>query len=154
MARGRVALTDKEEKILLQAQLMGLSTSSMVKIGNRLRALEKEREDKALIDQTCQGFSWVKTPTGWIVITPDNYHCEFTDEKRGKSTWYERVYTYKLKVYKPGTRFKPKFFKERSIRVSDDWRAKLCPAGSKNLYGMIRFCSNIKYELVNATEMA
>lgn len=154
MARGRVALTDKEEKILLQAQLMGLSTSSMIKIGNRLRALEKEREDKALIDQTCQGFTWVKCETGWVIVTPDNYHCEFTDEKRGKSTWYDRVFTYKVKVYKPGTRFKPKFLKDCSVRISDDWRAKLCPEGSKNLYGMIRFCSNIKHELSNAAEIA
>lgn len=147
MARGRAALTDKEEKILLQAQLMGLSTSSMIKIGNRLRALEKERDDKAMIDQACQGYTWVETKDGWIIVTPENYNCEFTDQKRGKSTWYERVYTYNIKVYKPGTRFKPKTFKAKSIRISDDWRAKLCPAGNKHVYGMVRFCHNLKYEL-------
>lgn len=152
MPRGRAALTDKEEKILVQAQLMGLSTSSMVKIGNRLKAIEKEREDKALIDQTCQGYTWIKTDTGWTIITPENYHCEFTDKKQGKSSWYERVFTYKVKVYKPNTRFKPRFFKEKSIRISDDWKAKLCPAGDKGVYAMIRFCHNLKWELANLEE--
>lgn len=152
MSRGRAALTDKEEKILIQSQLMGLTPSSMVKIGNRLKAIEKEREDKAHIDQTCQGYTWVKNQAGWTIITPENYHCEFTDEKKGKSTWYDRVFSYKVKVHKPGTRFKPRFFKEKSIRISDDWKAKLCPAGSKTVYGMIRFCHNLRSELAQHEE--
>jgi hypothetical protein len=53
MARGRAALTDKEERILIQAQLMGLSTASMVKIGNRLKALEQEREAMNHINDMC-----------------------------------------------------------------------------------------------------
>jgi hypothetical protein len=153
MPRDRAALTDKEEKILVQAQLMGLSTSSMVKIGNRLKAIEKDREDKNRIDQDCHGYTWTKISNGWSLITPEGYTCEFTDQKQGKSSWYDRTFSYKIKVHKPGTRYKPKFFKEKSLRVSDDWRAKLCPANSKQVYAMVRFCHNLKYEISHeATE--
>ena len=147
MARGRAALTDKEEKILIQAQLMGLSTASMVKIGNRLRALEKERDDIAEINNACQGYSWSEIKGGWAVVTPDKYTVEFTNQTRGRDSWYQVNWNFDIKVYKPGTRFKPRTYKKKGINVSNDWKARLCPANSKVLYALIRYCSRIQYDL-------
>jgi len=148
MARERAKLTDKEERILVQAQLMGLSTQSMVKIGNRLRALEKEREDIAAINQDCQGYSWQPIKDGWAITTPEKYIVEFTNQQRSKkSTWYETRWDFNVKVHKPGTRFKTRYRKHKEVAVRDDWKAKLCPAKSKLVYGMVRFCHGLKYEL-------
>jgi len=148
MARERAKLTDKEERILVQAQLMGLSTRSMVKIGNRLKAIEKEREDIAAINEACQGYAWSEIKGGWSIITPDKYTVEFTNQQRSKnSSWYQTNWEFDVKVHKPGTRFKVRHLKKKQITVSDDWKAKLCPAKSKLVYGMIRYCSRLKYDL-------
>ena len=149
MARGRAALTNKEEKILIQAQLMGLSTASMIKIGNRLRALEQERDAIAQIDQDCQGYSWAPIKDGWVITTPDRYVVEFTNQRAGKSSWYQKNWAFDVKVSKPGTRFKVREFKKKEVSVSDDWKARLCPAGSKIVYAMVRFCNGLKYALQN-----
>ena len=105
MARGRAALTEKEERILVQAQLMGLSTSSMVKIGNRLRALEKEREEIARIDETCQGFAWEgkQTSERLQVTSPDGYLVKATRGKKGNSRWDHFSWSYDIKVTKHRT---------------------------------------------------
>ena len=58
MPRGRKALTDKQERILVQCQLMGLTTADMVQISNRLRALDKEREFKSRVNEFASGFTW------------------------------------------------------------------------------------------------
>ena len=153
MTRGRAPLTDKEEKILIQAQLMGLSTASMVKIGNRLRALEKDRRDKAEIDEYTQGFTWNKLmdpvqphrQIGWSVTTPEGHVCEFTHRKRVTSrSWYQRTFNYRVKISKPGTRFKVREVKKAEINVHDDWRARLCPENNKELYAMVRWARNVK----------
>lgn len=46
------------------SQLMGLTPSSMVKIGNRLKALEKESRDIADINEATAGFSWESLGNG------------------------------------------------------------------------------------------
>ena len=155
MAHGRVPLTDKEEKILVQAQLMGLSTASMVKIGNRLRAIEKERRDKAEIENAIHGYSWeeVFSPdnaekrTGWIIKTPSGHECHFDNRRRGKNTWYNRSFEYDVTISKPGTRFKTRALKKVEICTHDDWRARLCPASNKEVYAMIHWARQLDYHL-------
>jgi hypothetical protein len=148
MARERAKLTDKEERILIQAQLMGLSTGSMVKIGNRLRALEKERKDIAAINDVCQDYSWIEIKGGWAINTPDKYVVEFTNQTRSKNKpWYQIDWDFAVKLYKPGTRFKPRYFKKKTISVSTEWKAKLCPANSKIVYALIRYCYRIKKDI-------
>jgi hypothetical protein len=144
MARGRAALTDKEERILVQAQLMGLSTASMVKIGNRLRALEKEREEIQRIDETCQGFTWdgAQTSEKFQVTTPEGYVVEATRSKRGSSRWDHYSWSYDIRVTKPGTRYKPRVFKNKELRCDYDWKKRLMPAKSKELYSLIRWVKN------------
>lgn len=147
MARERAKLTDKEERILVQAQLMGLSTASMVKIGNRLKALEQEREAIARINNDCQGYTWAAIKDGWAITTPDQFVVEFTNQTRGKSSWYQTNWDFTVKVHKPGTRFKPRTFKKKSVSISNDWKARLCPAKSKLVYGLVRSCHSLKYDL-------
>ena len=45
MTRVRAKLTDKQERILVQAQLMGLTPRDMTQISNRVVALQKEAEE-------------------------------------------------------------------------------------------------------------
>jgi len=144
MPRGRAALTDKEERILVQAQLMGLSTQSMVKIGNRLRALEQERDEIARINDTCQGFVWADNQTAdkLSVTTPDGHVIEATRGSKGRTSWNHFVWNYTIKVTKPGTRFRARTYKNKELRCDYDWKKKLMPAKSKELYSLILWAKN------------
>jgi hypothetical protein len=144
MPRGRAALTEKEERILIQAQLMGLSTASMVKIGNRLRALEQERETIRSIDETCQGFTWdtVKSNDVLKVTTSDGAVIEAVKGKKGNSHWGHYSWKYTITVTKPGTRFKPRVYKDKDLHCDYDWKKRLMPEKSKELYSLLRWCRN------------
>jgi hypothetical protein len=144
MPRGRAALTDKEERILVQDQLMGLSTQSMVKIGNRLKALEQERNDMAHIDSTCQGFVFPETVNldQLEITSPDGHKIEAVRGKKGTSRWGYYTWTYDIKVTKPGTRFKTRTYKNKELQCEYDWKKKLMPSKSKELYSLIRWTKN------------
>lgn len=144
MARGRVPLTDKEERILVQAQLMGLSTQSMVKIGNRLRALENEREEMRRIAETTQGYVWddITTAEKIKITTPDGLVLDAVRGSKGRTQWSHSLWTYTITATKPGTRFKPRVYKKAEIRCDNDWTKKLMPAKSKELYGLIQWHRN------------
>jgi hypothetical protein len=144
MPRSRAALTDKEERILVQAQLMGLSTASMVKIGNRLKALEQERDEIARINDVCQGFGFSEKPNQerLEVTTPDGHTIVATRGKKGTSRWNYFAWSYDITVSKPGTRFKSRTYKNREVRCDYDWKKKLMPAKSKELYGLIQWAKN------------
>ena len=104
MARSRAKLSEKQERILVQAQLMGLSAHDMQQIGNRLVALKKEADEIQRIGETTQGYTWTKTEKNtWNVKTPDGYLCEFSKGSRGKRSYWERNMDYEIKVTKPGT---------------------------------------------------
>lgn len=144
MPRSRVALTDKEERILIQAQLMGLSTTSMVKIGNRLKALEKERDDIAAINDATQGYTWPDKliPEKLSVTTPDGYLVQAERGTRSTSRWDSFSWEYTITVTKPGTRFKPRVYKKKTLHCSYEWKKRLMPCSSKELYSLIRWCRN------------
>ncbi len=153
MPRGRAALTEKEERILVQAQLMGLSTQSMVKIGNRLKALEQEREAIAHINETCQGFVWEDNQTSekLKVTTADGHVIEATRGKKGNSRWDHFSWSYDIKVTKPGTRFKARTYRNKELRCDYDWKKRLMPAKSKELYSLIRWTKNsMPWESIDA----
>jgi hypothetical protein len=144
MPRGRAALTEKEERILVQAQLMGLSTASMVKIGNRLKALEQEREDIARINETIQGFKFSETIDSERIeiTTPEGQVIVADRGKKGTSRWGYFTWNYRITVAKPGTRFKTRVYKDRELRCDYDWKKKLMPAKSKELYSLIHWVKN------------
>ena len=144
MPRGRAALTEKEERILIQAQLMGLSTASMVKIGNRLRALEKEREEIDRVNDDIQGFVFSETQNSELltITTPDGMTVTATRGTKGRSRWNHFSWTYTITVSKPGTRFKTRTYKDRDLACDYDWKKRLMPAQSKELYSLIRWVKN------------
>lgn len=155
MARERAKLTDKEEKILVQAQLMGLTTSSMVKIGNRLKALEHEREVKAEIDNVTSQYLYKEKEgkLGWEITTPDGHVWHFTNRhsKNRNVGWnYKKTITYNICLEKPGTRFQPRVSTNHELYISDDWGpAKFMPEKSKELYAMMRGITNSRFKLEN-----
>lgn len=143
MARERVKLTDKQEKILVQAQLMGLTTADMVRIGNRLKAIERERQQKADIDEAVSRFSYEALDKGWTVTDRnENLVYQFTNRKvdRRNNSWnYRAEIHFDILVEKPGTRYQPRKAKAQSIYISDDWGpAKLMPEKNRELYGIMR----------------
>lgn len=143
MARERVALTDKEEKILIQAQLMGLSTGSMIKIGNRLKALELERDRKAEINQVVSEYTYKEKADkkGWEVTEKDGKVWHFTNKRKTrKGNWSSIPELYfDITVEKPGTRFHLRVSKAQRVYISDDWGpAKLMPENNKELYAILR----------------
>ncbi len=143
MARGRAKLTEKQERILIQAQLMGLTARDMQQIGNRLIALQKEARDRQEIENYCQGFSWEKTKDNeWRVTTPEGHVVETHKTGKFRTEWNRHSIEYDFKVYKPGTRFKIRNFKKTSASVELEWRKKLMPEQSKELYGVIRWIKN------------
>lgn len=149
MARERVKLTDKEEKILIQAQLMGLDTASMVKIGNRLKALEKEREYKAENDRLASTFtSWKKLDTdGWEIAHTDGRVFVFSNRHKEyrNNGWNHRAkIKFDIGVTKPGTRFEPRSKKAVWIDMNPEWwgPAKFMPEKSKELNGIMRMIKN------------
>jgi hypothetical protein len=155
MARERAKLTDKEEKILVQAQLMGLTTASMVKIGNRLKALEHEREVKAEIDTVTSQFSYKQKEgkLGWEITTSDGHVWHFTNRhynSRNVGWNYKKTISYTICLEKPGTRFQPRVSKNHELYISDDWGpAKFMPEKSKELYAMMRGITNNRFKLEN-----
>lgn len=149
MPRERAKLTDKQERILVQAQLMGLTPSDMQKISNRLIALQKEADDKREIADTIEGYSWSKDKDHWVITTPDGYSCKFIKGKSGRTQYYESSWDYNISVSKPGTAFKTRYIQKKSVSQKHDWRAKLCPEKSKELYAMIKFLGHHLHFLIN-----
>ena len=148
MARGRAKLTEKQERILVQAQLMGLTPRDMQQISNRLIALQNESEERVTVGEAIQGYSWTKdAKKQWSVTTPDGYVCEFTKGTKHRTGYWDRSWDYNVKVTKPGTAFKTRYLQKKQISVRDEWVAKLCPENSKELYGIIRWAHNLKREI-------
>lgn len=134
----RKKLTDKQERILVQAQLMGLTPRDMQQISNRLIALQREEQEKSDIAKRIEGFSWEKIKDrDWKITTSTGHLIETSRSTRGKSGWDYYSWDFDLKVTKPGTRFNPRYYKNKSVRVSKDWTKKLMPSESKELYAII-----------------
>lgn len=150
MARERAKLSDKQERILVQAQLMGLTARDMQQIGNRLIALQKEAKHRAEIQRTIEGYSWIKNDKGsWTVTTPDGYVCKFGRAVKSNKFSWENQKDYPISIAKPGTAFKTRVLQKKSVTLSDDWKAKFCPENSKELYGMIKWLSHHLHYVIN-----
>lgn len=150
MSRSRAKLSDKQERILVQAQLMGLTARDMQQIGNRLIALQKESEEKAEIQSRIEGYSWVKNDKdSWTITTPDGYVCKFGKaSKNTRFSWYANK-DYPISISKPGTAFKPRVLQKKEVPFNHEWRAKFCPENSKELYAMIKFLGHHLHFLIN-----
>ena len=78
MARERAKLTEKQERILVQCQLMGLTPQDMQQISNRLIALQKEREYKEEVAEAVNNLSWSSTKNGWQIVDQNGKTFEST----------------------------------------------------------------------------
>lgn len=149
MTRGRAKLTDKQEKILLQAQLMGLEASDMTRIANRLVALKKEREEIERVDDVTRGYRWEKViddtskddRTWWKIFHPDGYLIEASNIKIKDRGWYSDTFVVDFRVTKPGTRYNLRTKKDQRISVDRNWTKRLMPEQNKVLFGIIRWCA-------------
>ena len=140
MPRGRASLTDKQERILVQCQLMGLTTSDMIKISNRLKALDIERENRKKVDEAVSGMTWKIVSTKNFVVTDSKglvYDCADITNIR-KIGYYHK--SFGVTITHPGTRMKPRKG-ELTIHENDYILARHCPENSKTLY---RICEGIK----------
>ncbi len=153
MPRGRAKLTEKQERILIQAQLMGLTPQDMQRISNRLIALQKEADEIRNITEVTQGYIWddVIRNDYFKITTPDGYVVEARRGKKGGTQWNRYSWDYDITVTKPGTRFKTRRYKNKSLTCEYDWTKRLMPAQSKELYSLIRWCENsMKWEQYEA----
>ena len=139
MPRERAKLTEKQERVLVQCQLMGLTPKDMQQISNRLIALEKEAQYKSTIADAMNGMSWTKTNKGWTIVSADGktYECIKVSKSRHSRSWYENRYVWNIDISKPGTRFKAKTVKDVATRVDYGITAKICPDGSKDLFALL-----------------
>jgi hypothetical protein len=144
MPRGRKQLTDKQERILVQCQLMGMTTADLVTISNRLKALDAEREFKNRVSEITHGFTWtVKKPRREFTITDSTGHVYTVKviSDYSRESWNRSCHDYaEVTVSKPGTRYKTRTFPKHPLR--DDWNeneiGSACPEGNKYLYRMMR----------------
>ena len=143
MPRGRKKLTDKQERILVQCQLMGLTTADMVQISNRLRALDQERSFKARVDEFASGFTWKsKDSRNFTLTSSDGKVYEVSVVKDySKRNWNHGPSEYaSITISKPGTRFKTRTVKGHKLdnRWEDAEIAGVCPDGNKLIFRTMR----------------
>ena len=143
MPRGRKQLTDKQERILVQCQLMGLTTADMVQISNRLRALDVERVFKARVNEFAQGFTWTEKSRREFTITDSGgkiYEVKVKNDYNRRN-WTASGHDYAtVHITKPGTRFKPKTVSGHHLtsQWEDTEIAGVCPGGNKFIFRMMR----------------
>jgi len=140
MARGRAQLPEKLERIMVQATLTGLTTADMIKIANRMRALDEERRQRADIDETIAGYTWTAIKSGWRIVGTEGHVFDcIRSVKRRREQWRGLETVWTITVTKPGTRYKTREIKDRSLRIGHDWKKHMMPETSKDLYALIRF---------------
>lgn len=150
MPRGRKQLTDKQERILVQCQLMGLTTADLVTISNRLRALDAEREFKARVSEASHGFTWSMKTRREFTLTDSSGHIYdvkvSTDWSR--ESWNKQCHNFAdITVSKPGTRFKTRTEPKYPLRedYNDNEIVSACPDGNKYLYRVMRDIKNGRF---------
>lgn len=142
MARERAKLTDKQERILVQCQLMGLTTSDMTQISNRLVALEKERAFKADIVEAVGDKTWTKTDKGWRIMDGQGrvYDCQKAKpSKRHQSYWDRQVYGHwDVNISGRDKRFKEKMLSDITVHLEYGITSRICPENSKELCALLK----------------
>ena len=141
MPRSKAKLTEKQERILVQCQLMGMTTADMTTISNRLKALDREREFTDRVNEVCNDFTFVeKSPKEFVITDQDGKVYEFkvyVDRTRKDWTFYSTHFA-EVKISKPGTRFKTRYDKKVKLPLLSEEVVSLCPNGNKWLYRAMR----------------
>ena len=141
MARERAKLSDKQERILVQCQLMGLTPSDMTQISNRLVALERERGFKADIAEAVADKTWTKVDKGWQIVDTNGrvYECRKSKPgKRHQSYWDRQVFAWDVAISGKDKRFKAKTLSDITVHIDHGITARICPENSKELYALLK----------------
>jgi hypothetical protein len=141
----RKPLSDKEERVLAYAQLMGVEVSSMSRIANRMRAQALEQENARTVARVVDDYTWTvissehprqvyeisSKSTGW------QWHCQGTG--RGSSSWFNVGWEFEVTWTAPnGT-----VGKEMPVPSQPrDLQLRLLPERDRALYGLIRWIRN------------
>ena len=147
MARERAKLTDKQERILVQCQLMGMTTADMVKISNRLRALDLERHHRADIADAVTNMTWESTGKNkWTIKHSDGLVIECKRHTSYRTNYFDRSdrHTWTFNLSKPSTRYKPRQIDNVRLWNDPQVRSVVCPDGSKELYSLLKYIQNNK----------
>lgn len=145
MPRSKAKLTDKQERILVQCQLMGMTTADMVTISNRLKALDREKEFKTAVSEYCDDFTFIeKTPREFTITDREGkiYEVKVITDYSRKDWSYQSNHYADIYITKPGTRFKPRNIKKAKLPLLGDEIVAACPNGNKWLFRTMR---EIKY---------
>ena len=145
MARERAKLTDKQERILVQCQLMGLTTRDMTQISNRLVALERERGFKSDIAEATADKTWTKIDKGWRIADSQGrvYECRKAKPgKRHQSYWDRQVFAWDVAISGKDKRFKAKTLTDITVHIDHGITARICPENSKELYALLKGIKN------------
>ena len=138
----RKPLTDKEERVLAYAQLMGVEVASMSRIANRMRAQAQEQENAQAVARVVDDYAWTvihdrhpqqvyeiqNKSTGW------RWHCQGTG--RGSSSWFNNGWQFEVTWTAPnGT-----VGKETPVPSQPrDLPLRLLPESDRALYGLLRW---------------
>ena len=142
MPRGRKQLSDKQERILVQCQLMGLTTADLVTISNRLKALDKERDFRAKVAEVTEGMSWTESKKREFTVTDRQGRVyEVKVYADYSPDWIRRGHEFaKITISKSNKRTKQRVIE--SHRLSGSWDCDeighCCPNGNKYLYRIMR----------------
>lgn len=152
MPRGRKQLTDKQERILVQCQLMGMTGADLATISNRLKIIDRENEFRARVTEVTQGFSWtVKNKREFTIIDHAGYSYNVKCYREySNRNWNHFSYGYdyaKITVSKPGTRFKTRTVSDHRLSVlwDDTEIVSGCPEKNKYLYRVMRDIKNGRF---------
>lgn len=141
----RKPLTDKEERVLAYAQLMGVEVASMSRIANRMRAQALEQENAKEVADMISDYEWTvvssehprqvyeisSKSTGW------RWHCQCTG--RGSSSWFSSNWEFIVTWTAPnGTVDKV----QANPSQPRDLQLRLLPERDRALYGMIRWINH------------
>jgi hypothetical protein len=147
----RKPLTDKEERVLAYAQLMGVEVSSMSRIANRMRAQAQEQENAQTVAAVVGDYDWTvvssEHPRQVYEISSKNtgwrWHCRGTG--RGSSSWYDASWQFEVTWTAPnGTLGK----EGPSPSQPRDLQLRLLPERDRALYGLIRWINNQDWDYV------
>lgn len=142
----RKPLTDKEERVLAYAQLMGVEVASMSRIANRMRAQALEQENAQTVARVIDGYEWtvihkrhpqqvyeiLNKSTGW------RWHCQGTG-RGSSSSWFNHGWQFEVTWTAPdGT-----VGKEMPVPSQPrDLPLRLLPESDRALYGLLRWIRN------------
>lgn len=144
MGRGRRPLSDKQERILVQCQLMSLTTADLVTISNRLKALDAEREFKSRVNEVTEGFTWTEKDRRNFRITDAKgtiYDVKVVSDY-SRSNWHQQCQDFaRITVTNSRSRGSKSFELDRHP-LRDSWDTteivSVCPEGNKFLFRMMR----------------